>query len=713
MNLYPLKDDSVANYLMKETVPCGNDKQFELRIQWQDGLEVLAAEPGVSIDEVLLAVICIVLAKYTYQKQITVNVRTDAVEKQIGCKLDGRQPFASLLRQVGEQMNSQNVADRVDSCVERIVFCSSGRETVDQHLKFTPLSGKFGVTLKIEYKDVLSSESVWRMGEHILHVLNKVADQPDILLEAIEMVSPIEKDLLLTRFNRTESSILDQTFIPQFEHMVECYPERIAMKHNDIEISYAHANRAANQLARYFLDQGITTQAFVVIAMPRSHLFGICVLALWKIRAIYVPVEHDYPKERLAQILGECEAAHILTSSHSVRHEGVTAIQINDELLQAIALLDDKNVVQNYLMEDISYVIYTSGSTGKPKGVMIEHRGMMNHLLAKIEDFSITEQTAVAQMASQCFDISVWQLFAPLIAGGRTVIYEKQAVTAVKTLVHQLIADRISILEIVPSYLAAMLEFLKRRTVKLEHLQLLMVTGEIVKPFLLETWFQLYPEIPFANVYGPTEASDDITHYFSDKALLADYVPIGKPIRNMTVYIFDRFDNLCPVGAVGEICVAGDGVGPGYVRNIEKTNAVFGIAPFQNECVRMYRTGDLGYWLSDGNIRFIGRKDNQVKVKGYRIELEEIENTFMRIANVQEIAADVINHDGGNAIAVYYVHDREMDIPAVIQAARQVLPEYMIPIRFIRMEHMPTLVSGKLDRKQLQKHALAYSLGDS
>ena len=274
----------------------------------------------------------------------------------------------------------------------------------------------------------------------------------------------------------------------------------------------------------------------------------------------------------------------------------------------------------------LAYVIFTSGTTGKPKGATVEHRGLFNHLLAKVEDFAIDEDTILAQNASISFDISIWQGLAALLYGGQTIVYPQQCVLEASQWLQQLQTDRVNLLEVVPSYLNELLLLETGGNLRhLDGLQYLVATGETLKKNLVERWFARYPDIPLGNVYGPTEASDDITHAIFHTPPATPNVSIGQPLRNLRVYVLDQSDQLCPVGIKGEICVAGVGVGRGYLRDPEKTAAVFATDPFGAPGVRLYRTGDLGRYRADGHLEFFGRKDHQVKIRGYRIELGEIE----------------------------------------------------------------------------------------
>ena len=352
---------------------------------------------------------------------------------------------------------------------------------------------------------------------------------------------------------------------------------------------------------------------------------------------------------------------------------------------------------------DLCYVIYTSGSTGRPKGAMVEHRGMLNHLYAKIHDFQITKESVVAQNSSHCFDISVWQFFASLVTGGQVVIYPNELTLDAESFITHIQQDGVTILEVVPSYLSVLLEQLEPEQMHLEKMKLMVVTGEALKPNLVSSWFGKYPGIRMANAYGPTEASDDITHYLMDQDPGRVLLPVGSPVQNMNIYIVDETGELCPIGVKGEIWVAGVGVGRGYLNQEEKTKEAFTEDPFAKESgVRLYKTGDIGRWLEDGNIEFLGRKDDQVKIRGYRIEIGEVESRLSKVEGIKEAVVTVRGEEeSGKYLCAYVTGEEKIEAEQVKQQLSRSLPEYMIPEYVVEMEKLPLTRNGKVDRKAL------------
>jgi amino acid adenylation domain-containing protein len=357
-----------------------------------------------------------------------------------------------------------------------------------------------------------------------------------------------------------------------------------------------------------------------------------------------------------------------------------------------------------------AYVIFTSGSTGIPKGVMIEHRGMLNHLYAKISDLGLTRDDVVAQNASQCFDISVWQLLAPLLVGARVEIFDDRLTNDVLRFFEEVECRGVTVLEVVPSFLRVMLNEIERPHAlvhRLTRLRWLLSTGEALPVELCRQWLEMYPRIPMVNAFGPTECSDDVCHYFARYPPSADVlrVPIGKPIAGTQLYVLDRYMNPVPACIPGELYAGGRGVGRGYAGDPASTAEVFLPDPFSAiPGSRLYKTGDLVRLLADGEIEFLGRIDEQVKVRGFRIELGEIENALEQHADVSAGAAIVYERSGGDKRIVAYVVPRR-DGAQLTEELRRLLqerlPDYMIPAAIFALDELPLTTTGKINRKAL------------
>jgi len=567
-----------------------------------------------------------------------------------------------------------------------------------------------GLSGYIEYcVDLFTEDSIQRLVKHFEQLLQFVVQLPAAHIGSLPMLREEEEQQLLVDFNNTAVAFpQDKTLIDLFVFQAAITPGAPAIIAGDTVVSYKTLDERSNQLAHYLRGEGITENSLVPVCLERSADMIVAILGILKAGAAYVPVDPEYPAARISYILDDCNASLIVSSNYgNEKLQDITVLNIF--LVDGdAATLDIQPVTPLFTVpapNDLAYIIYTSGSTGKPKGVMVEHAGMLNHLFAKINDLKMDTTTIMAYTASYTFDISVWQMFAALLSGGRTVVYTEAQIHHPAALLRSISRDAITVLELVPSYLAAIL--MEDNNVPLESLQYLLVTGEPVSQALLSKWFNHaeYGSIPVVNAYGPTEASDDITHHFMYSTPVRNNVPLGKPIQNLRIYILDTARQLCPVGVAGEICVSGIGVSRGYLNDPEKTAAKFIKDPFHADgAIRMYCTGDLGRWLPDGSIEMLGRIDEQVKIRGYRIELGEIENVLQQYPGVKSAVVLAKGDDtaGGNRRLVgYVVADAGYNHDEAVAYVKARLPEYMVPEQLIVLDEIPLTPNGKVDKKAL------------
>jgi len=607
------------------------------------------------------------------------------------------------------------------------------------------------------YDTLTCKESeVLRVTNHLLNLLANALEDVNAKIPGISLLTEQEKQHLLVDLNSNRADFTrDKTIYHFIAEQAEKSPGVVAIAFADAEITYRELDSDANHLAGYLRGKGVGEDQPVGILLERSPWMVKSILAVWKAGGAYIPIDANFPRQRILEILKDSGTHVLITESKYVpphiqaSFNGVI-VKTEEQTAAAAASASAVPVVSELRdMNSLSYIIYTSGSTGQPKGVMVHHLGMMNHIAAKIHDLQITKKSIIAQNSSHTFDISVWQFFAALTRGGKTVIYPNETVLEPDRFIPQVINRQVTILELVPSYLAVMLEIVTVNLMNFPSLDYLVVTGEEIKPDLVNRWFEKYPGIKLVNAYGPTEASDDITHLVMNQPPGRPRIPIGKPVQNFNIYILDHHMNLCPPGVKGEICVSGIGVGRGYLNKPEQTAKSFclrqpggsrfegtrGLAPLLLErtlegtskdhmqscnhaSMRLsshyspqypitplphypiYRTGDLGRWLSDGTIDFFGRKDYQVKIRGFRIELGEIETQLSTHPAVKESAV-VVNEKNDRYICAFLVPGRELETAELRDYLAQRLPYYMVPDYFIQLQRMPLTPNGKIDRKAL------------
>ena len=569
------------------------------------------------------------------------------------------------------------------------------------------------LVLDVKYDSTRYDERmVKQIALHYFNLLDSLISNVDTPIHKVEFISSEERERILFDFNDTNVPFPEnKTVVDIFEEMVVKSPNNTAIKFQNKEISYKELNQLVNQKANYIKEFGVDEEDLIPILMERSDSFLIHILAIWKLGAAYIPFETDYPTERIKHIVEVSNAKSIIVDNEILEGNNKTFLENLDvDLINAEAnteKYDDQNLDVKVQPDNMSYVIFTSGSTGNPKGVMIEHKGMLNHLFAKVNTLQLTSESCVAQNASQCFDISVWQFFSALLVGGKTAIYSKNLVLDPIHFLNEVKKDKVSILEVVPSYLSLLLDYERKGKIPsniYENISYLLVTGETLPTSTANAWYSAHPSIPMVNAYGPTEASDDITHYTVDRIHDAP-IPIGRTLQNLKIYILDSENQLCGIGMKGELCVSGVGVGRGYLKDPERTNKSFVEDPFRPG-IKMYRTGDLAKFRYDGVVEFFGRTDHQIKINGYRIELGEIESQLSHYPNIKDVVVVVKSVNKKEHLACYYTSDLVLDEMDLSNFLTEKLPDYMVPKFYIKMEEVPLTPNGKFDRKALPEPML-------
>jgi amino acid adenylation domain-containing protein/non-ribosomal peptide synthase protein (TIGR01720 family) len=482
------------------------------------------------------------------------------------------------------------------------------------------------------------------------------------------------------------------------------------------ETTYGQLVARARALTRRLSDAGLVG----VLAGPGAA-FVVGMLGAWGAGAAYVPLDVRAPAARTIGLVADNGIGCLLVDAEHLPLATEIAAGSHAEvvLLDADAGAEDAaSGAEDALPDDpaeLAYVIFTSGSTGTPKGAMVHHGGMVNHLRAKIEDLGLTSADTVLENAPLTFDISVWQLLAGLLVGGRVCIVSRDVAADPNLLFPLAVAEGVTVAEVVPSLLRAALDSWDTLGggPRLDTLRWLLVTGETMPADLCRRWFSREPDIPVLNAYGPTECSDDVTHAVltaEDGAagMAQRRVPIGRAVRNTSLYVLD--DDLCavPRGAIGELYVGGSGVGRGYLGDPVKTGATFLPDPFAGGGARMYRTGDRVVWRPDGQLEFVERRDHQVKLRGNRIELGEIEAALHALPQVRDAAVVVSGESGRQRLVGYVVPAgaAEADPELLRELLAAVLPEYMVPSVLVNLPALPLTAHGKVDRRALPEPEL-------
>ncbi|WP_148639250.1 non-ribosomal peptide synthetase, partial [Aquimarina longa] len=544
-----------------------------------------------------------------------------------------------------------------------------------------------------------------RIISYMEEVLSKLIDgfynNSEIAVNTLSIV-PKEEQEILHLFNATAVDYpLDNNVINLFEKQAHNTPDAIALVFGDQQLTYKQLDEKSNQLAHYLREKGVKEETLIGICIERSLEMMVGILSILKAGGAYVPIKPDYPESRISHIINDTKCNVVLTD--------ISTIEVLSNLSDIDKIIVDSDEYMTYPQTalgvsissgSLSYVIYTSGSTGVPKGAMIEHRGLLNHLLIMIDELEMDSTSVVAFTAPFTFDISVWQLLSALLSGGRVVMYSERQILDATVLQESLYDDGVTHLQLVPSYVSELLDVTSNKD--LSQLHYFLVTGEATQHSLLSRWFSRYPEIPVVNAYGPAEAADDVSLHIMRDLPKGSVIPIGKPVANMQLYVVNPSNQLCPIGVIGELWVSGVGVGRGYINDPEKTANSFIENPFTDSIYKVYKTGDLGRWLPDGTLEFVGRIDDQVKIHGYRIELGEIENVLLMHDSIQQCCVLAKPDSSGNNYLIgYVVTKQDFNKQSIQEHLKSQLPEYMIPMIWLELDVMPLTSNGKIDKKAL------------
>ncbi|MGZ9705569.1 non-ribosomal peptide synthetase [Pseudomonas sp. GNP013] len=535
----------------------------------------------------------------------------------------------------------------------------------------------------------------------------------------LPLIGEQERAFLVEGCNQSAQDYpLARSYVELFEEQVAQHPQRIAASCLDQRWTYEALNRRSNGLGHALISAGVgVDQPVALLAERNLDLLGM-IIGSFKAGAGYLPLDPGLPAQRLSRIIA-LSRTPLLVCSEACREQAIELLDGTDcQLLvwEEVPARGENPGIYS-APDNLAYVIYTSGSTGQPKGVMVEQRGMLNNQLSKVPYLDLSPADVIAQTASQSFDISVWQFLAAPLFGARVEIVPNAIAHDPQGLLEHVQAQGITVLESVPSLIQGMLA---QERVSLDGLRWMLPTGEAMPPELAHQWLQRYPQIGLVNAYGPAECSDDVAFFRVDLASTrGTYLPIGTPTDNNRLYLLDGALDLVPQGAVGELCVAGTGVGRGYVSDPLRTAQAFVPNPFGAAGERLYRTGDLARRRSDGVLEYVGRIDHQVKIRGYRIELGEIEARLHEQPEVRDAAVGVQEGVNGKHLVGYLVAaDAALDpgerLDRIKQRLRAELPEYMVPLHWLWLDRLPLNANGKLDRKALpaleigQLHSQAY-----
>ncbi|MFL6976596.1 non-ribosomal peptide synthetase DhbF [Bacillus inaquosorum] len=569
-----------------------------------------------------------------------------------------------------------------------------------------------GLRIDVDANPEVYSESDIKLHQQrILQLLQMASAGEDMLIGQMELLLPEEKKQVISEWNETAKPENLLSLQDMFEKQAVLTPERIALICDDVQVNYQELNEEANRLAHLLIEKGLGPEQFVALALPRSPEMVASMLAVLKTGAAYLPLDPEFPADRISYMLEDANPSCIITTEE-------IAARLPDDLSVPQLVLDQavtQEVVKRYSPDNPNvsvslahpaYIIYTSGSTGRPKGVVVTHKSLSNFLLSMQEAFSLGEEDRLLAVTTVAFDISALELYLPLISGAQIVIAKKETIREPQALAQMIEYFDINIMQATPTLWHALVT---NEPEKLRGLRVL-VGGEALPSGLLQALHELH--CPVTNLYGPTETTIWSAAAFLEEGLKG-VPPIGKPIWNTQVYVLDNGLQPVPPGVVGELYIAGTGLARGYFRRPDLTAERFVADPYGPPGARMYRTGDQARWRADGSLDYIGRADHQIKIRGFRIELGEIDAVLAKHPDIEQ-AAVVVREDqpGDKRLVAYVVAASAIDTAELRRYVGASLPDYMVPAAFVEMDELPLTPNGKLDRKALPAPDLSTSVSD-
>jgi amino acid adenylation domain-containing protein len=560
------------------------------------------------------------------------------------------------------------------------------------------LEDEDGITAAFEYNsDLYELSTMQGMAQHLQSVLEEMMSRPDAKALELELMDEAERKLLLG-WNNTDREWTEPRCLPQLiEAQVGRTPTRVAATFEESSLAYAQLNSKANQLANFLRSKGVGPDALIGIAVERSLDMLVATLAVLKAGGAYLPLDPEYPPERIAFMLEDSGASVLVTQEDLLsRLPAHTNIVCLDRDAKAIDECSAENLPSSVDPDNLAYVIYTSGSTGKPKGVMIPHRALVNFLLSVREVPGLSADDVLLAVTTLSFDIAGLELYLPLIVGARVDIASRQVASDPGLLAERLTTTGATVMQATPATWRMLMEsgYPGNPTLKV------LCGGEAFPPDLANQLVERCGQV--WNMYGPTETT--IWSVLAPVEAGETIVPIGRPLANTQIYILDAELQLVPVGVPGDLYIGGEGLARGYLNRPELTAERFIANPFANGSRRIYKTGDLARCRADGTIECLGRVDNQVKLRGYRLELGEIETTLNQHPHVKDSVV-IVREDvsGDKRLVAYFISALDpAPQPAELRAhLSKRLPDYMLPSVFMELTSFPLTPNGKVDRRAL------------
>lgn len=742
----------------------GDFKLFEISAELSNKLRELSRQQDVTLFQTLLTAFFVLLHRYSAQDDICVgspiaNRNRKETEPLIGffvntlvlrANLADNPVFTDLLHQVKQTTLGayqhqdlpfemlvealQPERDMSHSPLFQVMFVMNNAPVEKLQLPGIELSlveienktTKFDLILnvtdgeeklkcKLEYNtDLFLPQSMDRFIGHYLTLLEEIVAQPQAKIGTLNLLTEEERKRLIEQWSQPENHYNEtRTIVALFEEQVQNTPDLPALRVRERVLTYAQLNERANRLANYLIKKGLSKGQIVGVNADRSPEMIIAFLAVLKTGALYLPLDPDYPVDRLEYMLNDSGARLMLTKSQFSQQPETAAQKIFlDREWAAIEKESPQSPNVDLRGEDSAYIIYTSGSTGQPKGVEVQHAPLANHCLDMRDHYQLTPDDNVLQFAALNFDASIEQILPPLISGA-TVCMRDNEIWNSQQFAQKIKEYDLTVINPPTAYWSQLIRDWAKHPEQLpeNRLRLVIIGGDVFHPETIELW-QKSPlkNVRLLNAYGPTETVITATTFQVHADFNGSTVPIGRPRANREVYVLDAYGNPSPMGIPGELIIGGTALAKGYLNRPELTAERFIPNPLKENLGRVYKTGDRVRFLADGNLEFLGRVDNQVKIRGFRIELGEIEHVLNGIKGIKHSAVKAFENDKHDKVLVGYYQTEdgtELSSADLRKQLRSQLPDYMIPAIFVPVDVMPIGPGGKINRHALPKPDLS------